>query len=110
MIPHKTSRGQKALKRLRTFEDIPARYTKQQTFVVPLAMRVLSLQLGRKYCTVNRISHEVGWKYKHVIEEYEGKRKVREEKNLKKLNVKRVMLLCVLYLEIYCNNDLYYCQ
>ncbi len=90
MIPHKTSRGDRALKRLRTFEDIPARYTKQKTFVVPLAMRVLSLQLGRKYCTVGRLSHEVGWKYKHVVEEYERKRIAREELNAKKLSVKRV--------------------
>ena len=90
MIPHKTTRGDKALKRLRTFEDIPARYTKQKTFVVPLAMRVLSLQLGRKYCTVGRLSHEVGWKYKQVIEDYEKRRLEREEKNAAKLAVKRV--------------------
>lgn len=90
MIPHKTTRGDRALKRLRTFEDIPARYTKIKTFVVPLAMRVLSLQLGRKYCTVGRLSHEVGWKYKHVIEDYEKRRTVREELNAKKLAVKRV--------------------
>ncbi|XP_065225014.1 large ribosomal subunit protein uL13-like [Planococcus citri] len=89
MIPHKTTRGDRALKRLRTFEDIPARYTKQKTFVVPLAMRVLSLQLGRKYCTIDRLSHEVGWKYKHVIEDYAKRRVKREELNAKKLSVKR---------------------
>lgn len=98
MIPHKTSRGDRALKRLRTFEDIPARYTKQKTFVVPLAMRMLSLQLGRKYCTVDRLSHEVGWKYKHVIEDYERRRKSREELNAKKLTLKRV---CAVY-DIFC--------
>lgn len=90
MIPHKTTRGDRALKRLRTFEDIPARYTKTKTFVVPLAMRVLSLQLGRKYCTVGRLSHEVGWKYKSVVEDYEKRRKQREEINAKKLSLKRV--------------------
>lgn len=38
MIPHKTTREDRAVKPLRTFEDIPTRYTKQKTFVVPLAM------------------------------------------------------------------------
>ncbi|CCF45619.1 hypothetical protein CH063_14643 [Colletotrichum higginsianum] len=29
--------------------------------VVPQALRVLRLQPGRKYCTVGRLSHEVGF-------------------------------------------------
>ncbi len=38
--------------------------------VVPQALRVLRLQPGRKYCTVGRLSHEVGWKYQDVVEKY----------------------------------------
>jgi len=90
MIPHKTSRGQQALKRLKVYEDIPARYTSKKTMVVPLAMRMLSLQRGRKYCDVGRLSHEVGWKYQHVIKEYEGRRLHREGKLAERLKLRHV--------------------
>merc|ERR1712000_560372 len=35
--------------------------------VVPQALRVLRLKPGRKYCTVGRLAHEVGWKYQDVV-------------------------------------------
>jgi len=44
---------------------------------VPQALRVLRLKPGRKYCTVGRLSHEVGWKYQDVIERLEERRKVK---------------------------------
>jgi hypothetical protein len=28
------------------------------------------LKPGRKYCTVGRLSHEVGWKYQDVVARY----------------------------------------
>merc|ERR1712098_987942 len=34
--------------------------------MIPQALRVLRLKPGRKYCTVGRLSHEVGWKYQDV--------------------------------------------
>lgn len=71
MIPHKTARGAAALERLKVFEGVPPPYDKQKKMVVPQALRVLRLQPGRKYCTVGRLSHEVGWKYKDVVERYE---------------------------------------
>jgi len=45
--------------------------------VVPEALRVLRLKPGRKYCTVKRLSHEVGWGYKDVVDRLEEKRKIR---------------------------------
>lgn len=70
MIPHKTARGAAALERLKVFEGVPPPYDHQKKMVVPQALRVLRLQPGRKYCTVGRLSHEVGWKYQDVVERY----------------------------------------
>ncbi len=67
MIPHKTARGAAAMERLKVFEGVPPPYDKMKKMVVPQALRVLRLQPGRKYCTVGRLSHEVGWKYQDVV-------------------------------------------
>ncbi|KAJ2904412.1 hypothetical protein MKZ38_008085 [Zalerion maritima] len=77
MIPHKTARGAAALERLKAFEGVPPPYDKCKKVVVPQALRVLRLQPGRKYCKVGRLSHEVGWKYKGVVERLEERRKVK---------------------------------
>lgn len=58
------------MERLKVFEGIPPPYDKKQRMVVPQALRVLRLKPGRKYCTVGRLSHEVGWKYQDVVERY----------------------------------------
>ena len=67
MIPHKTARGAAAMERLKVFEGVPTPYDKVKRMVVPQALRVLRLKPGRKYCTVGRLSHEVGWKYQDVV-------------------------------------------
>ncbi|KAG7007529.1 hypothetical protein G7Y79_00009g026380 [Physcia stellaris] len=77
MIPHKTARGAAAMERLKVFEGVPGPYDKKKRMVVPQALRVLRLKPGRKYCTVGRLSHEVGWKYKDVVERLEERRKVK---------------------------------
>jgi len=77
MIPHKTARGAAAMERLKVFEGIPPPYDKIKRVVVPQALRVLRLKPGRKYCTVGRLSHEVGWKYQDVVERLEERRKVK---------------------------------
>ncbi|KAI0517495.1 60S ribosomal protein l16 [Xylaria bambusicola] len=77
MIPHKTARGAAALERLKVFEGVPPPYDKQKKMVVPQALRVLRLQPGRKYCTVGRLSHEVGWKYQDVVARLEERRKAK---------------------------------
>ena len=71
MVPHKTARGAAAMERLKVFEGIPPPYDKKQRMVVPQALRVLRLKPGRKYCTVGRLSHEVGWKYQDVVARYD---------------------------------------
>jgi large subunit ribosomal protein L13Ae len=77
MIPHKTPRGAAAMERLKVFEGVPPPYDKKKKMVVPQALRVLRLQPGRKYCTVGRLSHENGWKYKDVVERLEDRRKTK---------------------------------
>jgi hypothetical protein len=67
MIPHKTARGKAAMERLKVFEGVPPPYDKKKRMVVPQALRVLRLKPGRKFCTVGRLSHEVGWKYQDVV-------------------------------------------
>ena len=58
------------MERLKVFEGVPPPYDKKKRMVVPQALRILRLKPGRKYCTVGRLSHEVGWKYKDVVERY----------------------------------------
>ncbi|XP_015928295.1 large ribosomal subunit protein uL13 [Parasteatoda tepidariorum] len=77
MVPHKTKRGDAALERLKVFEGIPPPYDKKKRMVVPSALRVLKLHPRRKYCSLSRLSHEVGWKYQTVIETLEAKRKAK---------------------------------
>ncbi|CAE6457674.1 unnamed protein product [Rhizoctonia solani] len=77
MLPHKTPRGAAAIERLKMFEGVPPPYDRKKKMVVPEALRVLRLKPGRKYCTVKRLSHEVGWGYKDVVDRLEEKRKVK---------------------------------
>jgi len=58
------------MERLKVFEGVPPPYDKSKRVVVPQALRVLRLKPGRKYCTVGRLSHEVGWKYQDVVARY----------------------------------------
>ncbi|KAH9418308.1 60S ribosomal protein L13A [Dermatophagoides pteronyssinus] len=77
MLPHKTKRGDLALERLRVVEGIPPPFDKKKRMVVPAALRILRLNPRRKYCSLGRLSHEVGWKYQKVIETLEMKRKAK---------------------------------
>ncbi|KAI6191640.1 50S ribosomal protein L13, protein [Aphelenchoides bicaudatus] len=77
MIPHKTARGMQALKNLKSFDGIPQPYDVKQRHVLPSALRHVALKTRRKYCTVGRLSHEVGWQYQGVVAKLEEKRKVR---------------------------------
>ncbi|KAI9004430.1 ribosomal protein L13 domain-containing protein [Hyaloraphidium curvatum] len=77
MLPHKTPRGEAAMERLKVFEGVPPPYDKEHRMVVPEALRVLRLKPGRKFCTLKRLSTEMGWKYEGVVAKLEEKRKVR---------------------------------
>merc|ERR1712098_532739 len=79
MIPHKSERGKDAMKRLQTFEGVPPPYDKKKRMVIPSALKVLRLKPGRKFCSLGRLGHEVGWKYQDVIETLEAKRKVKAQ-------------------------------
>lgn len=63
--------------RLQLFEGVPPAQDKLKKMVVPAALRVLRLKPGRKFCTLKRISHEVGWGYKDVVDRLEEKRKAK---------------------------------
>jgi len=76
MVNQKTARGQQALKRLSTFEGIPAPYDKQKRVVVPAALRVTRLKQGRNYTVVGDLANSIGWKHKDLLERLESKRKV----------------------------------
>lgn len=77
MIRHKTPRGQAALGRLEVFEGVPPPYDHKKRVVVPAALRVLRLQPGRKYTSVGRLSHEVGYKHLEVVKRLEERRKAK---------------------------------
>merc|ERR1712000_404102 len=79
MTPHKTERGKDALKRLQCFEGVPPPYGKKKKLVIPSALKVLRLKHGRRYCTLGRLGHEVGWKYQDIVAALEAKRKVKGE-------------------------------
>ncbi|KAK4474819.1 hypothetical protein MN116_001936 [Schistosoma mekongi] len=77
MLPHKLHRGKQALDRLKVFEGIPPPYDKKKRMVVPSALRVIRLKPGRKFSVLSRLSNDVGWKYKNVIEKMETRRKAK---------------------------------
>ncbi|XP_033127864.1 60S ribosomal protein L13a-like [Anneissia japonica] len=79
MLPHKLTRGKEALEKLKVFEGIPPPYDKKKRMVVPAALKVLKLKPNRKFCDLGRLGHEVGWKYKDVVETLEIKRKARSQ-------------------------------
>ncbi|PAV64502.1 hypothetical protein WR25_27221 [Diploscapter pachys] len=80
MMPHKTPHGNAALKNLRVHEGCPPPYDKEAKFNLPSANKHLRLLPRRKSCTVGRLSHEVGWQYKDVVNKLEAKRKVKGAK------------------------------
>merc|ERR1712066_213460 len=42
-------------------------------------LKVLRLKSGRKFCSLGRLGHEVGWKYQDIVAALEAKRKVKGE-------------------------------
>jgi len=77
MIPHKTKRGDAAMKRLTVVEGIPRPYDKLKRVVVPGALRLLRLKPNRKFCRLGDLSASIGWSYQDLIRKLEDKRKVK---------------------------------
>ena len=84
MLPHKTARGEEALKRLKLFEGIPPPYDKIKRQVVPEALRVVRLRPHRKFTVIGDMAQKVGWKYQDVVAKLEEKRKIRSAANYQK--------------------------
>ena len=47
-------------------------------------MKVVKLKPNRKFAELSRLAHEVGWKYKGIIDSLEEKRKVKSQQYYEK--------------------------
>ena len=74
MLPHKTSRGQAALDRMKVFDGLPHPFDKKKRVVVPQALKVLRLKPTRKFCTLGDMSQRVGWKCQDLLKRLEAQR------------------------------------
>ncbi len=61
-------------------EGCPVPFSHMKKVVVPGALRVTRLRPGRKYCTLGRLSDEVGWKRWNIVKDYEVKRREKSAK------------------------------
>jgi hypothetical protein len=59
MIPHKTPRGQEALKRIQCCEGVPAEWQKSKRMVVPDCLKIVCLQHGHRFCKLGDLSAQV---------------------------------------------------
>ncbi|XP_060938126.1 large ribosomal subunit protein uL13-like [Limanda limanda] len=88
MLPHKTTRGQAALERLKVFDGIHPPYDKRKRMVVPAALKIVRLRPTRKYARLSRLAHEVGWNYQTITATLE-KRKEKAKLLLKQWSIMR---------------------
>merc|ERR1712001_674929 len=78
------------------FEGVPPPYDKKKLMVIPSALKVLRLKHGRRFCSLGRLGHEVGWKYQDIVAALEAKRKVKGEAFHKgKLEVAKARAACM---------------
>merc|ERR1712200_403090 len=71
-------------------------YDKKKLMVIPSALKVLRLKHGRRFCSLGRLGHEVGWKYQDIVAALEAKRKVKGEAFHKgKLEVAKARAACM---------------
>merc|ERR1712032_1424806 len=87
MTPHKS------------VERTPSRGSRpSREFPLPMTKRSSwsSHQLGRRFCSLGRLGHEVGWKYQDIVAALEVKRKVKGEAFHKgKLEVAKARAACM---------------
>ena len=84
MLPHKTQRGKAALERLKVFEGIPHPYSLKKRQVVPIALKAVRLQAGRKSCLLGELSKKIGWNHTEIVEKLEKKREDRAHQYFQK--------------------------
>merc|ERR1711865_922859 len=75
MMPHKCSRGAKALEKLACFVGVPSPYDKVKSMIVPCALKVLRMARDRAVTKLGRLSSSVGWKHEATVKDLETKRK-----------------------------------
>merc|ERR1712099_40393 len=80
MLPHKTSSGIAALKRVSCYEGVPLQYNKIKRMIIPDALKITNLKNCRAVVKLGQISHSIGWKYARIVEELETTRKERGHK------------------------------
>merc|ERR1711982_97579 len=78
MVPHKTERGKDAMKRLQTSRVSHPHTIRRRGWSSPPPSR-FSGSSPAGFCSLGRLSHDVGWKYQDVIETLEAKRKVKAQ-------------------------------
>lgn len=75
MLPRYTKRGQQALRRLVTYDGIPINVAgKGGRVVIPKALRYNCLKGTRPYTILGEMCHDIGWKYKAVVDKLEKAR------------------------------------
>ena len=74
MIPHKTSRGAEALKRLHVYDGCPPRYSRVKKMVIPDALRALVMKPSSKYIRLGDLASQMGWNYGPLIRRLERER------------------------------------
>jgi len=77
MIPHKSARGQTALKKLQVYDGCPKRFEKVKKMVIPCALRIMNLKAQSKYVRLGDLASEVGWKYGRIVSKLEKARMAR---------------------------------
>jgi len=77
MVRHKTKRGQIALSHLKVFEGVPAEYQTKKVMRAPQAHSINIWAPYTKSCTLSRLAHENGWKYRDVVNSMEEARKIK---------------------------------
>ncbi|SPJ10455.1 60S ribosomal protein L13, putative [Plasmodium sp. DRC-Itaito] len=75
MLPHKTYKGQLALKKLKVCVGMPYPYDKKKKYVLPSALRAFRLKKHRRYCRLGTLSSRVGWNYDTLVKKNEVLRK-----------------------------------
>merc|ERR1719410_3011488 len=70
-----------ALNRLTCYDGIPKNMERRKRLVCPSALRVLRLAPQRDFCTLGRLSHEIGWQHQATLATLEEERKARSAKH-----------------------------
>eukprot|EP01063_Lacrimia_lanifica_P023048 TRINITY_DN3054_c0_g2_i5.p2 TRINITY_DN3054_c0_g2~~TRINITY_DN3054_c0_g2_i5.p2 ORF type:complete len:213 (+),score=115.09 TRINITY_DN3054_c0_g2_i5:46-684(+) len=77
---NQSKRKKSALARLTVYDGIPRNVERKKRMVCPLALRVLRLAPQRDFCTLGRLSHELGWQHQADVANCEAERKARAAK------------------------------